>query len=214
MTTIMSDKPYRPNVSNWKTHNVAAEQADPNSLMAWYRSLISLRNVMPEKTKDTARRVIAKVVAELMERLERKTAEALRGAVDDHADVKLLADVGALLDQQPPHLLAARAGLVGDELHAEDLARALLDFFEGLRDLHAAALAAAAGVDLRLDDPHRSAERLRCAHRLVDAERGDAARHGHAEFAEQFLALVFVDLHLVSSAGSVTAGAPLRCHLG
>ena len=37
---------------------------------------------MPEKTKETAREVIAKVVAELMERLERKTAEALRGAVD------------------------------------------------------------------------------------------------------------------------------------
>lgn len=45
-------------------------------------NLVSLRNVMPDKTKDTARQVIAKVVAELMERLERKTAEALRGAVD------------------------------------------------------------------------------------------------------------------------------------
>ena len=45
-------------------------------------NLISLRGVMPEKTKDAAREVIAKVVAELMERLERKTAEALRGALD------------------------------------------------------------------------------------------------------------------------------------
>ncbi len=44
--------------------------------------LVSLRNAMPEKTKATARAVIAKVVAELMERLERRTAEALRGAVD------------------------------------------------------------------------------------------------------------------------------------
>jgi len=57
---------------------LAAVEADIN-LVA---TLISLRNVMPEKTKDTARQVIAKVVAELMERLERKTAEALRGAVD------------------------------------------------------------------------------------------------------------------------------------
>jgi Mg-chelatase subunit ChlD len=57
---------------------LAAIEADVN-LVA---SLISLRNVMPEKTKDTARQVIAKVVAQLMERLERKTAEALRGAVD------------------------------------------------------------------------------------------------------------------------------------
>ena len=45
-------------------------------------NLMSLRNVMPAKTKDTARIVIAKVVAELMERLERKTSEALRGALD------------------------------------------------------------------------------------------------------------------------------------
>ena len=46
---------------------------------------------------------------------------ALRGAVDDHADVQLLRDVGALLDQQSPHLLAAGPGLMRDELHAEDL---------------------------------------------------------------------------------------------
>lgn len=45
-------------------------------------NLVSLRGVMPERTKATARAVIAKAVAELMERLERKTAEALRGAVD------------------------------------------------------------------------------------------------------------------------------------
>jgi Mg-chelatase subunit ChlD len=57
---------------------LAAVEADIN-LVA---TLISLRNAMPEKTKDTARQVIAKVVAALMERLERKTAEALRGAVD------------------------------------------------------------------------------------------------------------------------------------
>jgi Mg-chelatase subunit ChlD len=57
---------------------LAAVEADIN-LVA---NLISLRSVMPEKTKHTARQVIAKVVAALMERLERKTAEALRGAVD------------------------------------------------------------------------------------------------------------------------------------
>lgn len=44
--------------------------------------LVALRSVMPEKTRETARIVIAKVVAELMERLERKTAEAVRGALD------------------------------------------------------------------------------------------------------------------------------------
>jgi Mg-chelatase subunit ChlD len=55
---------------------LAAVEADVD-LVA---TLLSLRGAMPDKIKDTARQVIAKVVAELMERLERKTAEALRGA--------------------------------------------------------------------------------------------------------------------------------------
>ena len=57
---------------------LAAVEADVN-LVA---TLVSLRSVMPAKTKEVAREVIAKVVAALMERLERRTAEALRGAVD------------------------------------------------------------------------------------------------------------------------------------
>jgi len=44
--------------------------------------LIALRSVMPEKTKDTAREVVGKVVAELMKKLEQKTTETIRGAVD------------------------------------------------------------------------------------------------------------------------------------
>jgi Mg-chelatase subunit ChlD len=43
--------------------------------------LISLRSAMPEKTKDTARMVVKKVVDELMKRLAHATAETIRGAV-------------------------------------------------------------------------------------------------------------------------------------
>jgi hypothetical protein len=57
---------------------LATVEADVN-LVA---DLVSLRGVMPEKTRGTARIVIAKVVAELMERLERRTADAIRGALD------------------------------------------------------------------------------------------------------------------------------------
>jgi len=44
--------------------------------------LIELRSVMPDKSKDMARQVIAKIVAELVEKLETRTADAVRGAVD------------------------------------------------------------------------------------------------------------------------------------
>lgn len=44
--------------------------------------LVSLRGVMPDKTKETARIVITQVVDALMARLERRTADAIRGALD------------------------------------------------------------------------------------------------------------------------------------
>ena len=50
--------------------------------------LIALRSVMPEKTKTTARQVVAKVVKEIMEKLESRTAEAIRGAVDKRRRVR------------------------------------------------------------------------------------------------------------------------------
>lgn len=57
---------------------LATVEADVN-LVA---DLVALRGVMPEKSRETARMVIAKVVAQLMERLERRTADAIRGALD------------------------------------------------------------------------------------------------------------------------------------
>lgn len=44
--------------------------------------LISLRSAIPEKTKETARMVVRTVVAQLMARLEAKTVQTLRGAVN------------------------------------------------------------------------------------------------------------------------------------
>jgi hypothetical protein len=44
--------------------------------------LVALRSAMPEKTKDTARQVVSAVVKALMERLESRTVEAVRGALN------------------------------------------------------------------------------------------------------------------------------------
>jgi Mg-chelatase subunit ChlD len=44
--------------------------------------LIALRAAMPDKTKDTVRQVVAKVVKEMMEKLESKTVEAIRGSLN------------------------------------------------------------------------------------------------------------------------------------
>ncbi len=84
--------------------------------------------------------------------------------------------------------------LVRDELHAEDLLGELDRLVRALRELDAAALAAAAGVDLRLDDG-APAELLRDASRFLGRVRDAAAGRGDAEPAEDFLGLVFVYFH-------------------
>lgn len=45
-------------------------------------ALMSLNAAIPENTRDTARQVVDKVVRELLEQLEHKTAEAVRGALN------------------------------------------------------------------------------------------------------------------------------------
>jgi Mg-chelatase subunit ChlD len=57
---------------------LATVEADVN-LVA---DLIALRAVMPEKSKEIARGVVGKVVAALLERLERRMADAIRGALN------------------------------------------------------------------------------------------------------------------------------------
>ncbi len=42
-----AERPFRANVSNWQTHNVATQAKDPGSLLSWYRGLIGLRNAEP-----------------------------------------------------------------------------------------------------------------------------------------------------------------------
>jgi hypothetical protein len=57
---------------------LAAVEADVHLIA----DLIALRSAMPDRTKETARQVVAKVVRELMEKLESKTIAAIRGALN------------------------------------------------------------------------------------------------------------------------------------
>ena len=67
--------------------------------------LMSLRGAIPEKSKETARQVVRKVVDELLKRLESKTIETLRGALNRsqrtrrprHADIDWPRTIGANL---------------------------------------------------------------------------------------------------------------------
>ena len=88
---------------------------------------------------------------------------------------------------------------MGDECLAEELLRVGADLVLVLRDLDAACLAASACVDLRLDDDDGGAELLRIRDRLIDGKRRQSVRDIDAEFAQNLLGLVLVNVHLQSS---------------
>ncbi len=121
------------------------------------------------------------------------------GAVEHNAQIQLAVDVRGLLDQEPLHLLSLRAGLVRDQLHAEDVLGVQFGVFAGARDLHSAALAAAAGMDLRF---HYHAA---CALGKQGARHGIglfqrvghfALGHSHAVLGQDFFRLILVNLHV------------------
>lgn len=89
--------------------------------------LISLRSAIPEKTKETARMVVRKVVNELLARLEHKTVETLRGALNRSqrtrrprpADIDWTRTIAAnLRHYQPAHKSIVPETLIGHQRRA------------------------------------------------------------------------------------------------
>ncbi len=119
----------------------------------------------------------------------------LRGAIHEQTHVEFALDREPFLDQHPPHALTGRAGLVGDQLHAENSFCVDLDGVEPLGHLHPAALAAAARVNLRLDNRHGAAEALGDLNGVLRRHRHLASRHRDAVLRQDRLGLIFVNLH-------------------
>ena len=89
-------------------------------------------------------------------------------AVDQHREIELPGDRRAFLDVEAIDLLALRAGLMSDQRRAQDSSRLLLHIIDRLDHLDAAGLAAAAGMDLRLDHDDGRREISRRLGSLVD----------------------------------------------
>ena len=87
---------------------------------------------------------------------------------------------------------------MGDENLAEEFLRVGADLIHVLCDLDAARFAAAARVDLRLDDDDGGAQLLCVCDCLVDGERRQTVRHVHAKLAQNLLGLVLMNIHLVN----------------
>ena len=108
-------------------------------------------------------------------------------AIQQHREVVLLVDAGALGDHDALDDVAL-------DVEAEDRLRRLVRLVGGLGDLHAARLAAAAGLDLRLDDDH-AADLLGCGPRLFRRVGDEAGEHRHLVLLEEVACLVLVQIH-------------------
>ena len=132
---------------------------------------------------------------------------ARRGAVDQDRQIKLLVDRRAVLDVKAVDLLAGLAGLDGDERVPEHLLGESLGFLDRFGEAHAAlfagggllerALAASACMDLRLHDIDRAGQGLRRRGRVLGLQNRDAGGDGGAEFTQNGLGLIFMDIHVV-----------------
>ena len=116
-------------------------------------------------------------------------------AVHEHSEVKLAVDIATVLDVDAFDFLARRAGLMRNQSHAQDLVGGGARVFEGFDDLDATAFAASAGMNLRLDHPHGSAEVLGNFARLINREGNAAFRYRDAVLGQKTLCLIFVDIH-------------------
>ena len=104
---------------------------------------------------------------------------------------------------------------MSDELHAEDGFGCGFGIGKRLGDLHAAALATAAGVNLRLDDDGGVAggeERLGGGIGLLKRGGHFAAGDGHVVLAQDLFGLVLVNLH--DGVSPVNAARPMLANEG
>src|SRR3972149_5631863 len=116
------------------------------------------------------------------------------GVVDDDAQVELAIHLELLLHQNAIDQAPLGPGLVGDELHADDLAGGLAGLVGRIGELDAAAPAAAAGVEVGRGGDG-GAEVGGDGGGLVGGGGHAAVGDGDAVAGEDFFGLVFVDFH-------------------
>ena len=116
-------------------------------------------------------------------------------AVQRQAEIDLAFDARTAFDIHLMNGQAGRTGLRCDQTLAQQVGGSSADLFDTLDDLDAAGLTAAAGMDLRLDHPHRATEATGNSHGLLRRGGGLTSGHRNAVGGEDFLGLVFVQIH-------------------
>ncbi len=126
-------------------------------------------------------------------------------AINERGEIELAGNIDSVLDIDASNGAPRRAGLDGDESVPQHLLGELLGLARRLGEANAAlvarrgllelALAASAGMDLRLDHDGRRADPGRGLLDLVRAEGDEALAGLDAVFCEKVFSLMLVDVH-------------------
>ena len=137
------------------------------------------------------------------------TNGAARRAIEQDGKINLARDIDRLRDEHLVDHAPRRTGLMRDQRLAQHLARDLARFGGRFDQMHAALesvrkrpLPSSAGMNLRLDDQIVRTEFARDLLRFRRRVGHLPARRGGAKFFEQFLRLVFVNVHACGALGS------------
>ena len=124
------------------------------------------------------------------------------GAIHQDGEIKFFLDLDRLGDEHLVDQAAFRSGLMRDQCLPDHLGRDAAGLAGRLAKMHAAleavgetSLAASAGVDLRFDHDGIRAEFAGHFLRIGRRAGHGTARVVRTEFGEEFLGLVFVDIH-------------------
>ena len=98
------------------------QQAEPDIHLV--STLISLNRIIPEKTRETARMVVRKLVDQLMRKLEQPTRQAVQGALSrSTAEPPAAADGNRLAPDDPRESAELSAGVQNDRARNTDRLR-------------------------------------------------------------------------------------------
>ena len=131
------------------------------------------------------------------------------GSVEQDSEINLARDVGGFGYEHFVNLATTRSGLVRDKDLTQHLRRDLAHFRRRLANMYPAfesiferALAASAGVNLRLNNNIDIAEFARDLFRVVKGRRDPPSGGRYIEFLQQLFGLVFVNVHRQGAAVS------------
>ena len=117
---------------------------------------------------------------------------ALETTIHEASEVKLARNGTRGFDKQPVHRLTRGSGLGSHQTGPQKLAGGLLQFLASLDLPDASSLAAATGMNLRLDHPAVATQRFRGQQCFLWREGWFAGWNRDAVLSQQCLSLIFV----------------------